>query len=159
MWLHGAAFNTTRERAGKRRVSALWLWGAASAPAARGQVEPGQADVSYYGGDPMIAELRRIAGGGARGVPKQWTQLDRSAPHVVMEFAALTGGPHESLEALDANWFAPAKAALKSGQLREFDLLANDRRFSTGARPDWRIWRRRHPWLTRLGSLADAAKA
>ena len=29
MWLHGAPFNTARERdAGKRRISALWLWGA-----------------------------------------------------------------------------------------------------------------------------------
>ncbi|MEO8018639.1 MAG: hypothetical protein ABI769_12555, partial [Pseudomonadota bacterium] len=32
MWLHGAAFNAVRARAGKRRVSALWLWGTKSMP-------------------------------------------------------------------------------------------------------------------------------
>lgn len=27
MWLHGAATNTWREREGRRRITALWLWG------------------------------------------------------------------------------------------------------------------------------------
>ena len=73
-------------------------------------------------------------------------------PHVVVEFAALTGEPHESLEALDANWFATVKSALAAGDIREVDLVANDRRFRIGARPQWKFWRRRHPWLARLGS-------
>jgi hypothetical protein len=145
MWLHGAAFNDVRERAGKRRVSALWLWGAnAKPPRAR-------TDAVYYGGDPTIAALGRLAAQHAHD-PKQLSQVDSDKPHVVVEFAALTGGPHESLEALDANWFAPAKSALATGDIQELELVVNDRRFHIGARPQWKFWRRRQPWLTSLGS-------
>jgi len=159
MWLHGAAFNAVRERAEKRRVSALWLWGAASTPAPRARDEPGRADVAFYGGDPTIAALSQQVGGDARGVPREWAKIDSVAPHVVLEFAALTGEPNESLEALDANWFAPARSALIRGDLQELHLLANDLHFRVGARPHLRFWRRRQNWLTRLGSSANAAKA
>jgi hypothetical protein len=152
MWLHGAAFNTARERAGSRRVSALWLWGAASAPSPRGHVEPWHSAAAFYGGDPMIAALNRHPGGRARGAPAQWAHIDSDAPHVVVEFAALTGGPHESLEALDTHWFAPVKSALVTGGIREVDLVANDRRFRIGPRPQWKFWRRRRPWLASFAS-------
>jgi len=152
MWLQGATFNSARARAGKQRLSALWLWGARATPSPGGRVEPWQPDAVYFGGDPMIAALRRSEAGGASGVPKQLAHLISDAPHVVVEFAALTGEPHESLEALDANWFAPMKSALAAGDIYEVDLVANDRRFRIGARPQWKFWRRRHPWLARLGS-------
>ena len=100
----------------------------------------------------MIAALGRFDGGGAIGVPTQWAHLDSDAAHVVVEFAALTGEPHESLEALDANWFAAVKSALVAGDILDLELVANDRRFRIGARPQWKFWRRRHPWLARLGS-------
>ena len=100
----------------------------------------------------MIAALGRFDGGGAIGVPTQWAHLDSDAAHVVVEFAALTGEPHESLEALDANWFAAVKSALVAGDILDLDLVANDRRFRIGARPQWKFWRRRQPWLARLGS-------
>ena len=100
----------------------------------------------------MIAALSRFDGGGAIGVPKQLAHLDSDASHVVVEFAALTGEPHESLEALDANWFAAVKSALVAGDILDLDLVANDRRFRIGARPQWKFWRRRQPWLARLGS-------
>jgi hypothetical protein len=152
MWLQGAAFNSERARAGKQRVSALWLWGARAAPSPGGRVEPWHADAVYFGGDPMIGALSRFDGGGASGVPKQLEHLDFDAPHVVVEFAALTGESHESLEALDANWFAGVKSALVTGDIHKVDLVANDRRFRIGARPQWKFWRRRQPWLARLGS-------
>ncbi len=152
MWLHGAAFNAVRERSRKQRVSALWLWGAESSPPPRGRVEPWRANAAYYGGDPMIADLGRMDTHRARGVPKMLAHIDSAAPHVVAEFAPLTGGPHESLEALDANWFAPARSALVTGDIRELDLVANDRLFRIRARPQWKFWRRRHPWLASLGS-------
>jgi len=156
MWLHGAAFNAVRERAGKRRVSALWLWGAASLASTRAQREPGRADAEFYGGDPLIAALSHLVAGRERDVPKEWAQIDSTTPHVVIEFAALSGGLHESLEALDANWIAPARAALIAGLLPELELLANDRRFRIGARSHWRIWRSRRPWLAYLGASAKA---
>ena len=152
MWLQGASFNSERARAGKQRVSALWLWGARARPSGGGRIEPWQANAVYFGGDPMIAALGRFEAGGASGVPKQLAHLDSDAPHVVVEFAALTGESHESLEALDANWFASVKSALVTRDILEVDLVANDRRFRIGAHPQWKFWRRRQPWLARLGS-------
>jgi hypothetical protein len=152
MWLHGAAFNNVRERAGKQRVSALWLWGAQSTPPPRERVEGWRADAAYFGGDPMIAALSRLDSSPA-GAPKQLAHIQSDAPHVVVEFAALTGEPHESLETLDTNWFAPAKSALLTGELRELELVANDRRFRIGTRAHWRVWRRRRTWLAQFARL------
>ena len=53
----------------------------------------------------MIAALSRLGGSRASAVPMRLTDLDSAARHVVVEFAALTGAPHESLEALDAKAF------------------------------------------------------
>ena len=159
MWLHGAVFNSVRERAGRRRVSALWLWGAESSAATRARAEPGRVNAEFYGGDPLVSALSRQVAGRERTVPKDWAQIDSSTPHVVLEFAPLTGEPHESLEALDANWFAPAQAALIAGQLPEVELLANDLLFRVGARSHWKFWRGRRPWLAQLGTGARAAKA
>ena len=86
------------------------------------------------------------------GIPKQLVDLDPDAPHVVVEFAALTGESHESLEALDANWLATVKSALVTGTIRQVDLVANNRRFRIGARPQRKFWRRGQPWLARLVS-------
>jgi len=151
MWLHGAAFNAERERAAKRRVSAFWLW-RAEFPQVFPERIADSANVAYYGRDPIVEILARGAGETARDAPGHWAQIDSRAPDVVVEFAALTGAPQESLEALDANWFAPAKSALESGAIRELDLVANDRRFRIRARPQWKFWRRRQPWLASLGS-------
>jgi hypothetical protein len=151
MWLHGAAFNTVRERAGRRPVSALWMW-SAEFPQTSPERTAARAEIVYYGRDPMVEALAREAGDTPRDAPGHWEQIDTRAPHVVVEFAALTGGSHESLEALDANWFAPIKTALMAGELRELEVVANDRRFRIGARSHYRIWRRRHPWLARLGT-------
>jgi hypothetical protein len=153
MWLHGAAFNAVRERAGKPRVSALWIWGADPLPVAR--AEAGLVADAYFGGDPLIAALSRMGGGGpgnARGAPVHLAEIDAGEAQVVVEFATLTGAAHESLETLDSNWFAPAKSALVTGDIRELDLVMNDRRFRIGARPQWKFWRRRRPWLSSLGA-------
>jgi len=100
----------------------------------------------------MITALDRSRGGRARGVPKEFSQIDSDATHVVMEFATLTGAPQESLAALDAHWLATAKAALAAGDIHELDLVANDRLFRTGARPQWKFWRRHRHWLASLTS-------
>jgi hypothetical protein len=152
MWLHGAAFNVQRERAGKRRVVALWLWSAEVAPSPVGRVEPERAAAAYYGGDPTIVALGRIDAQPESAVPKQLANIDSDAPHVIVEFSALTGSRQESLEALDAHWFADAKSALATGDIHELDVVANDRRFRIGARPQWKFWRRRRPWLASLTS-------
>ena len=68
-------------------------------------------------------------------------------------------GPRESLERIEANWFAPARAALSEWPLGALDIVANDRWFRIGARAGWRRWRARRDWLESLGRHASAAKA
>jgi hypothetical protein len=112
MWLQGATFNHERARAGKQPVSALWLWGARATPAAHERADDWRASAVYFGGDPMIAALSHAGGGRASATPAQLADLDPAAPHVVVEFAALTGAPHESLEARAAHGVAAVKSAL-----------------------------------------------
>jgi hypothetical protein len=153
MWLHGAAFNAARERAGKRRISALWIWGGEPLPG--GLVESGLTASAYLGGDPLIECLSRMEEGGAgfaRSAPARLDEIEPGAGEVVVEFAALSGAPHESLESLDANWFAPARSALATGALQELDLVANDRCFRVRAHSHWKFWRRKQHWLASLGS-------
>jgi hypothetical protein len=141
MWLHGAPLNTLRERAGKPRISALWLWGPRMASGQRPGGEPG---LALYGGDAFIARA------GAPASPRSLADVDVSHDHVVAEFAPLTGAAHESLPSLEANWFAPARQALAERRLDELRLVANDRVFHFTPRDAWRFWRRGVHWLDAL---------
>lgn len=145
MWLHGAAMNEARERAGQRRLSALWLWGRnADARDARGDE---MADAEFFGGDPLIEALLRWRQRSPRGAPPALADIDQGHSHVVAEFAPLTGRAHESLASLDVNWFAAARQALDRGALSQLEIVANDRCFRISRRSRWRLWRARSPWL------------
>jgi hypothetical protein len=154
MWLHGAAFNAARERAGRPRVSSLWLWRGAPAQAHR----PGapRFEPAFLGGDPLIAAMIRHVQQRDYGPPTAIARLETRNDHVVVEFAPLSGGPAEALPALEENWFAPAKAALTGGSLDEIELVANDRVFRVASNARWRFWRRQPHWLARLGGSAKA---
>lgn len=157
MWLHGSALNDARARTGKGRISALWLWGRDADP--RGSRGRDERDLEVYGGDPLIGALSRIHQGGPRGVPKALANVEGSRPHVIAEFAALTGDPQESLSALDAGWFAAARRALEQHTLSRLDIVANDHRFRITPRARWKIWRRRRGWLENLARRPGSPKA
>jgi hypothetical protein len=157
MWLHGSALNQARERARQPRISTLWLWRGA-APSRNVRAATRSSSV-FLGGDPLIDALARHGRMTPRGVPDGLSRVAADADHVVAEFAALTGGPHERLTAIEESWFAPAREALVAGALHELELVANDRVFRISPRARWRFWRRPAPWLTRLGDRADAAQA
>jgi len=154
MWLHGAEINTARDRARKARVSALWLWGAQSSVALKAFAAIA-ADVTFYGGDPLVTALARRSSNFPKRAPHKWDEIGADASHVIAEFATITGEPHEALEALDANWFAPVKEALVTGEMVELDILANDRHFHVSRRPHRRFWRRGKKWLPQLGFAAN----
>jgi hypothetical protein len=158
MWLHGAKFNATRERARRPRVSALWLWGGGAVREPMVMPPPSNT-VAYYGGDFLIAALCGLAGSGQRSVPVGYSALEPDAAHSVVEFAALTGTVHESLEVLDTHWFAPVRAALMSGEIQQVDLVANDLHFRLGERSHFRFWRRRRNWLARFAAAGKVTKA
>jgi hypothetical protein len=156
MWLHGSALNTHRERAGKRRVSALWLWGGGTVePVAPPAPPPSQAYFRLFGGDPYLEALGKLA-------PYQgFIRHERASPAngfagleldcpVTVELTPMSGPPSESMTMLDTQWFAPARAALASGALERLDLVVNDLRFRVASRSGWKLWRRRRSWVEHL---------
>jgi hypothetical protein len=151
MWLHGAPGNTTREQRRERRISALWLWGGGSRDveaAAIAAIEVGPASPPrIFGGDPF---LRAIKGSPVKSPPLSLSELAGSKGHDIVELAPMSGRKDESLSSLEANWFAPAREALRRGEIGSVDLVANDRRFRIAARSGWRWWRRRSSWLAQL---------
>jgi hypothetical protein len=148
MWLHGSALNDARERAGRRRLSALWLWGRNTGSRDLPGID--ERDVEFYGGDPLISGLSRMREPRQRGVPKALAHIEGTRQHVVAEFAPLTGHPHETLASIDANWFAAARQAIDRGELAILEIVANDRCFRITRRSQWRLWRRRRGWLETL---------
>jgi hypothetical protein len=142
--------NTRRERAGKRRISALWIWGrSADAPGPRAMDER---RVALQGGDPLIEGLNRRWQQLSSGAPKSLDQCGGAAPHVIVEFAPLTGDAHETLTALDESWFRVAQPALGRGAFASLEIIANDDLFRVTPRAGWRFWRRRQGWLEILAS-------
>jgi hypothetical protein len=161
MWLHAAPLNDARTRAGRPRITAFWFWGGDSLPRG-GLVEAPQtlkANCVFYGGDPYLSGLSRAAKA-SRMIepPERFSGLDPVPEHHIVELAPMSG-PRESLESIEANWFAPARAALLDGTLGALDIVANDRWFRIGAHPGWRWWRKRRNWFASLGRNASAAKA
>ncbi len=151
MWLHSAAANTARERAHRRRVSALWLWGGGA-----GDATPLSRDdatsiegVAIHGRDPYLQSLARLAPP-LRPVPGSFEELRDVPTRAVVELTPMSGEPAESLDGLDARWFAPLRAALNRGQIDDVDIVANDRWFRITGRPGWRFWRRRASWFAQL---------
>lgn len=145
MWLHGSELNDARQRAGKRRITALWLWG--NEEAQRGE-HGSESDLGFQGGDPVIGGMSWGAASGVNAASfavLRWTRR-----HEVVEFAPLTGEPQETLPSLEANWFAPARAALEQGRLEYVQVVANDRLFTVRPRARLKFWRRRRGWLESL---------
>jgi hypothetical protein len=131
MALHDHPVNEGREIA----VNGVWLWGAGELPA---KAESPWRSVTA--GDPVALGLARAAGIGHRAPPHsavQWLDgMPEDGRHLVMLQA-----PHEALE---ADWFAPLLAALRSGRIGMLTLHAPEAGLAfESARSDLRrFWRR-----------------
>jgi len=162
MWMHGSPNNLARERAGLPRLSALWLWGGgAPAPApSRPSSSAMPAALSFHGDDPAFAGLARaLTGAPPSDTPPGFDALRAASDRALVELTPLNGEPGATLQSLDAQWFAPARTALNDGTLGSLDIVANDLWFRIAARPGWRVWRARKPWVTQLGQRWARAKA
>jgi hypothetical protein len=158
MWLHGAPLNTARAR----RVSALWLWGGGQGKEQGHEALAGESAgfgvFRVHGRDPYLLALARLARQNpVTPAPSSLGALGEILDRVVVELAPMSGTNAETLAMLDANWLAPARAALNAGSLDALDLVANDRCFHLAPRPGWRVWRRQTSWLTQLGRRASKA--
>ncbi|MEO8064400.1 MAG: hypothetical protein ABI821_16815 [Pseudomonadota bacterium] len=161
MWMHGATVNLARERSGLPRLTSLWLWGGGPRlPLPPRALPENRSILHFHGDDPAFAALARATiGAFPTNVPAGFAEVRAASDRVLVELMPINGAPAESLAALEANWFAPVRAALSDGTLAAFDIIANDRWFRVAARPAWRLWRGNKPWLTQLGQRHARTKA
>jgi hypothetical protein len=163
MWLHAAAFNTIRERNRRPRVSGLWLWGGGSVEANVDGARPaelvaGGRQLRLVGTDPFLAAIHRelspsgIHGAALDAAPRSFDDCAPESADLVVELTPMSGMTLDALHSLEANWFAPARAALERRALSEFVLVANDRCFTTTRGAGWKFWRSRSSWLARLAA-------
>ena len=156
MALYGSSVNTAREERGDPAINSLWLWGAGKLPAAANG--PWH---SLSAADPLALGLARLAGIRHRAPGSGATQWLERAPedgrHLLV-FDDLRGlqalGDFEALaqrrRELEANWFAPLLAALKSRRIGMLTVHMPEAALSfETARGDLgRFWRRPRPLAT-----------
>lgn len=150
MWLHDHPVNMRREERGVDTVNALWIWGGGRLPERGAAV----ALPALFGADAFLSGLWQLKGGAPLPLPVSLDAIDLATnPLVVVALESTPGSSQTSaqaLVALERDWFAPAIAALRRGQLARVQLHANDRLHSLGRSGLWRLWRQRRPWFEAL---------
>jgi len=160
MWLHRSALNDARERGGVPRISSLWLWGGGTGEVGAPAESALSAGASIFGEDPALvgvaqATTQRVL----KPVPTALAAIAPDVGHAVVELTPMSGATRPGLASLEADWFAPLRAALNRGEWSVVELVANDRCFRLTPSSHWRIWRPRRHWLATLNAVARHAKA
>ena len=133
MLLHAHAVNAAREDAGTPPVNGVWFDEGGTLPA------PSTAQVATFGGDARIAALAHFVGADAAPMP---ATLDRAlAASSTRERVVVVADAHD-LAQIDAQFVAPAEAALRAGSLEAVSVMTAGRRGSvltwTAGKPRWR---------------------
>jgi hypothetical protein len=156
MALYDNSVNTAREERGDPAINSLWLWGAGKLPAtASGPWHSVSATDSLVLGLARLAGMRhRAPGAGAA----EWLERAPEDGRHLLVFDELRGlqslGEFEALarrlRELEANWFAPLLAALKSRRIGMLTVHMPEAALSfETARGDLgRFWRRPRPLAT-----------
>ena len=147
--LHNHPLNAAREADGRPMANSLWPWGAGALPS--GAAAPA---AHVHANHPLARGVAKLAGVSASRVP---AQLDDA----VFQSLTLLDGLSEAAQSLDApawraglaeleaNWFAPLLAALKSRRLQHLRLTAlGDAAtidVTINAGDLWKLWRRPKP--------------
>jgi hypothetical protein len=106
-----------------------------------------------------MARLARLPCADAPPSAQDWLEAaPRTGRHLLLLDAArhpaLYGDPEawgETVQGLDARWFAPLEQALRRGRVGAVELVGGDGlRWSFGRADRWRLWRRRRPLGWRL---------
>lgn len=149
MWLHDHPVNIAREARGVESVNALWIWGGGRLPtrAAITTLPVLRSD------DAFLRGLWTLGGGANAELPDCLDAIDLAAADALVVSLASASG-HEtraqSMRTLEHNWFAPAVAAVRRGQLRCLQVHANDRLFQLTRSGLWRVWRGGRSWTEAL---------
>jgi hypothetical protein len=147
--LHNHPLNAAREADGRPMANSLWPWGAGALPS--GAAAPA---AHVHANHPLARGVAKLAGVSASRVP---ARLDDA----VFQSLTLLDGLSEAAQSLDApawraglaeleaNWFAPLLAALKSRRLQHLRLTAlGDAAtidVTINAGDLWKLWRRPKP--------------
>ncbi len=164
MWLHEHPLNQERIARRELPVSGLWLWGARpGSPVSNQRAEAAQRlgtshpvpSVRLFGQDSYIGALWKL-GGGDEALPEpgsfremavESAASSRARAQLVLHPLEDPQGPGAALQRLEAHWLVPALAALRSGELQDFELLLGDSRYRVRR---WHLarWRPRRLWRT-----------
>lgn len=144
--LHNHPLNVAREAEGRATANSLWPWGAGALPAAAVAPAP-----HVHADHPLARGLAKLAGVPASATPAR-------ADDAVLHSLTLLEGVGEAAQSLDAaawrsglaeleaRWFAPALAALKTRRLPGLRLtaLGDDAvvDITLDAGDLWKLWRR-----------------
>lgn len=148
MLLHAHPVNRAREAAGRPLVNSLWPWGGGRLPAPeRGA---GAHDL-LWSNDPIAQGIARLLQIQHAELPPRFTGAAGRALALydALEQPARGGDAlrwREQLAALEADWLAPALAALRNGRLDAIRLLApgdlGAAELDLRRRDLWRFWRK-----------------
>lgn len=122
--LHGHAVNRAREAAGRPTIDSLWPWG--QGRLARPLARPFD---TLWSTDPVAQGLGRASGIAVGATPQRFEDAAGSVLAIVGDLAAPARSLdalawREALERLEAHWFAPTVAALRSGRCTGLHLAA-----------------------------------
>ncbi|MGL1832661.1 hypothetical protein ACKVEX_03540 [Rhodocyclaceae bacterium SMB388] len=145
--LHAHPVNQAREADGRPAINSVWFWGAGQLPVDRSARITAPAPL-VCADDPIVLGLARAAGVQTRAcaeLPSQdalvvLDRLHRAALQLDLDRW------RDILAELERDWFGPLLAMLKSGRLRELQLVLPGDRLSLDiavTRSDtWKFWRR-----------------
>jgi hypothetical protein len=158
MLLFEHTVNRRREENGCATVDGVWLWGGGT-PAAR-DARP----VRIFAGGGLVRDLAISTGIGCSPLPAVLEAGGDAAPRVFWLDPIGIDAIATRLAALDRSWMTPAERALRSGAIRELDVVVAGSRsaltFRVTRPPLLRRWRARFssphvaPMLARLAAEA-----
>lgn len=152
MLLYAHPINQQRANAGRMPINSLWLWGAGSLPPRRECEFDG-----VWGLNPLARGLARAAGVKTHPVPNDAATLfehTAADTHHLIVLEDLLGPVQyengatyrNALVELESRWFAPLRAALASGKIKQLNIEASTAyaalNWESTRSDQWKLWRR-----------------
>lgn len=154
MLLHAHPVNLARAAAGQPVVNSLWPWGGGRLPEPATPAGTGSHD-ALWSEDPVAQGIARLLRIECAALPHGFGAATARAPlaiHGALDYPARSGDAttwRDELARLEADWLAPALAALRSGRLDALRLVAPGDPAAAElhvARHDvWKFWRKPRP--------------
>ena len=154
LWLFGIELNRRRAQQALPVVTQLWLWDRACNSdwfVARGPDRRNRPRL--FGHDAVAAALVQAQSGVIADLPPTYRNLlDMNATGLTVALLPTQEPGGLDLGGFLGQWLAPALHAMRQGELRSLQLLANGRLFTLRPGDCWRFWRWRRPWYQVLGA-------